>query len=170
MMVPRRIVWPDAALYVEPILEAIANLRNRYPGSKLNVGGDWCSPKCLFDDPTVREWVAPLAAWLGTELDVDPEKGITGWGLIVGRGAAIDKHKHEKSARWGTNRFAGTYCVTRPERTEGSSVLTAYEADGTPHTFEPEPGSAVVFDALTQHEATPHLELEPRVMVAFSVA
>ena len=164
----RRLVWPDAALYTEPLLAAVTNLRARFPGATINVGGDWASPKVLLTDSEVAAWAAPFGAWLAGELDVDPDKGITAWGLVVGRGGEIAKHKHEKSARWGINRYAGTYCVTCPTLSPGSSVLTAYGDDGPQH-FTPTPGAAVAFDATTFHESAPHRELEPRIMIAFSV-
>ena len=166
----RRVVWADAAQHTAAILEAIAEQRRQHPGAKLNVGGRWAGPKILFTDPAVADLVAPLRRWLEDELDVDPEKGITGWGLVVETGDVIEKHKHERSAQWGTNRYAGTYCVTCPPLADGSSRLTAYEADETARTFDPTPGAAVVFDALTFHESAAHREPEPRVMVAFSVA
>lgn len=164
-----RLVWPDAERHHPAIRDAIARHRQAHPGTRLNVGGRWAGPKTLFTDPEVATQMEPLRAWLASHLDVDPDKGITAWGLIVEQGESIARHKHEKSTTFGCNRFAGTYCVSMPNpHDDASSVLTVYDGDDV-RAFSPTPGAAVVFGATTFHESAPHKEAEPRVMVAFSV-
>jgi hypothetical protein len=166
----QQVAWPEAAAYEASLLSAIEEHRGRYPSTKLNVGGQWSGPKMLFTDPSVADRTQPLATWLASQLDVDPYRGITGWGLVVGPGEAVAKHKHEKSSTFGRNRYAGTYCVTCPPLAPGSSALTVWEADGTTTArFAPVPGSAVLFGAMDQHAAAAHVEQTPRVMIGFSV-